>query len=281
MMSQESTPVDYTTALLTLADDNRSQPFSDCSPERHLPSLDLAAEDDLPERFCRQLPVPMKTYPCIFRILALGLTLALPLTGFSALIWEQKRIDLKAGLDQKEVVAAFNFENTGEIPVTIRDLSTTCECTVAELTKRTYAPGESGTIKAIFTIGDRMGPQERQITVAMDDSYAPVATLTMHVEIPELLSYSARMLRWSSKGPADEKSVEVAALDQNRIVDLKVKSISPDRATARVEAIIAGSKYRIVVQPILSNSPSTATITLVATFAGGGERTFLLYALVR
>ena len=57
-------------------------------------------------------------------------------------------------IGDKEVVAEFNFKNVGTTPVTIRDLTTSCECTAAELAKRTYAPGEAGTVKAVFTPGD-------------------------------------------------------------------------------------------------------------------------------
>jgi hypothetical protein len=43
------------------------------------------------------------------------------------------------------------FTNTGRASLKITKIKTTCGCTVTQLEKREYAPGESGTIKVTYT----------------------------------------------------------------------------------------------------------------------------------
>ncbi|MFZ4763511.1 MAG: DUF1573 domain-containing protein [Roseimicrobium sp.] len=47
--------------------------------------------------------------------------------------------------------ATFAFTNSGTEPVSIRSVRTSCGCTVADASTKTYAPGEGGQIKVTFT----------------------------------------------------------------------------------------------------------------------------------
>ncbi len=53
----------------------------------------------------------------------------------------------------------FEFKNTSNRAVTITGLDTSCSCTLAELEKRIYAPGESGRVHVMFEVGDQTGLQ--------------------------------------------------------------------------------------------------------------------------
>jgi hypothetical protein len=89
------------------------------------------------------------------RISAL-LLLAIPALCFGALSWTNQKVELTAKPGEKEVIGLFRFVNSGNTTITVTDIKPGCGCTTAELIKRTYAPGEAGEIKAVFTIGDRM-----------------------------------------------------------------------------------------------------------------------------
>jgi hypothetical protein len=128
--------------------------------------------------------------PCIV------LGLLLPAFASGALIWTAQQVEVAAKMGDKEAIASFPFKNTGNTSVMIRDIHSGCECTVAELTKRTYAPGEEGAIKAVFTIGARSGRHDKMLTITTDDPSTPTVTLNLRVEIEELIALSTRMLRW-------------------------------------------------------------------------------------
>lgn len=207
--------------------------------------------------------------------------LLFPSLGWGALTWENQKVELTARLGDKEAVGLFPFKNTGQAAVTITDIHTSCECTVAELPKRTYAAGETGVIRAVFTLGDRMGPQDRLVTVTTNDPTAPQTMLTLRVDIPDRLSYSSRMLHWSVGGSGEAKTVEISAIAGNRLTAIEVREIAPKQATARIDVIEAGRKYRLIIQPSRLDGPWTIAVTCVAKFEDGGQHSLLVYALVR
>ncbi|SMG10035.1 protein of unknown function [Marivirga sericea] len=67
----------------------------------------------------------------------------------------------------------FQFTNSGKEALKIRKTKTTCGCTVSELEKMEYAPGELGQIKIKFDSKGRRGTQIKRITVFSNDPTAP------------------------------------------------------------------------------------------------------------
>lgn len=67
---------------------------------------------------------------------------------------------------QGEVVS-YNFKitNKGNANLIITNVSTSCGCTVSEYPMDPIQPGETKKIKAIFDSGDRIGFQNKRITV--------------------------------------------------------------------------------------------------------------------
>jgi len=67
---------------------------------------------------------------------------------------------------QGEVVS-YNFKitNTGNADLIITDVNTSCGCTVSEYPMDPIKPGETKKIKAIFDSSDRIGFQNKRITV--------------------------------------------------------------------------------------------------------------------
>jgi hypothetical protein len=70
--------------------------------------------------------------------------------------------DVKVG---KVVTHPFEFVNTGSTPLVLADVRVTCGCTVIHWPRQPIPPGEKGTIIVQFNSADRMGPQNKVITV--------------------------------------------------------------------------------------------------------------------
>jgi len=239
----------------------------------------LRANHDFVSSMAR-FPTQFASSPVWLRALLVSLALA-PCAGWGSLTWEAKLIQQLAKPGDQEVITAFNFKNTGNTPVTIRDIQTSCSCTVAELVQRTYAPGEGGSIKTTFTVGARSGRQEKQITVTTDDPYGPAFTLTLQIQIKELLAFSTRMLRWKVGSAPEEQFIEITVLEENRITSLELQESSPkEQARVRIVPVEPGVKYRLFVQPAAEQA-RTVTLTFVAHFEGGAQRTFAVFALIR
>ena len=57
----------------------------------------------------------------------------------------------------------FRFTNTGRGQLKIGNIGRTCGCTVFQLDKKEYAPGETGTIKVIYTAGKSTATTQKSI----------------------------------------------------------------------------------------------------------------------
>jgi hypothetical protein len=53
----------------------------------------------------------------------------------------------------------------------ITDVKATCGCTVVQLEKREYAPGESGVIKVTYTAGSTPGAADRLLTDVVAEAW--------------------------------------------------------------------------------------------------------------
>ena len=220
----------------------------------------------------------------IFFLRFLGFVLfviLLPVIGQGALIWSNPQIELTTKPGDKEAVGLFRFENSGKSPVTITSVQPSCGCTTAELEKRTYASGEKGEIKAVFTLGDRVGAQEKIIYVATDDASARPVALVLHVMIPELLTCAPRLLMWKVGETPDEKIAVISANTKLQIVGVEISSATPADVVIHIETKEAGVSYQLFVRPISSAHVMNVPVSVVAKFADGTSQPIKVYALVR
>ena len=65
--------------------------------------------------------------------------------------------------DEDNGLRTFEFKNTGDAPLIIKDVKSTCGCTVPTWTKDPIPPGKSGKIDVKYNMG--LGPIRKTITV--------------------------------------------------------------------------------------------------------------------
>ncbi len=66
----------------------------------------------------------------------------------------------------------FSFTNTGNEPLVIQDVKTSCDCTLAQWSKTPVMPGKTATIRGGFKIADKSGVFEKNIIVITNTSPA-------------------------------------------------------------------------------------------------------------
>lgn len=71
-------------------------------------------------------------------------------------------------------VRVFEFTNTGDQPLIITEVKSTCGCTVPKKPDGPIAPGESGTIEVKYAT-NRVGPIRKTITVTSNAVESPKA----------------------------------------------------------------------------------------------------------
>jgi hypothetical protein len=204
--------------------------------------------------------------------------LALLTLPCAALEWKATQLSITTAPFQATQDVTFEFKNSGPKPVAILDLQTNCDCLAADADRKVYAPGESGHIKAQFTIGDRSGLYERVVTVVTDESPTPVRLL-VKIEVPELFAVSPRSVLWKQNAPATEQVVDVTPAAGLEITFTEAQPTNP-AFTAYLETVEPGRRYRLHLQPVNTATPASAAIRIFGQEKSGHKVVASAYATV-
>lgn len=184
------------------------------------------------------------------------------------LSWEKTTIELTATRGDKRVEAEFPFTNTSSAPVEIRAIRSSCSCTTADLPKKIYAPGESGSVRTVFTLGNRKGRQNKAIVVQTREGQD---TLILSVDIPDSVKLSQEKLTWPVGAPPNEQTCDIQAITPGaRVVSAKAMGAN---FAATLVATGEGT-YRLSVKPLATDRPVRSSIKL--EIADPGSRVVFL-----
>lgn len=89
----------------------------------------------------------------------------------------------------------FRFKNTGTGLLRIGKIQSTCGCTVPELSKKEYAPGESGAIKATYRASTAAGSTTKRLHVPSNDKQNSKVALTIKATIVVKVTHEPRRMR--------------------------------------------------------------------------------------
>lgn len=78
---------------------------------------------------------------------------------------------------------SFKFKNTGDKPLIIQAVNSSCGCTVADKPEKPIAPGQEGEIKGEFDSNGRVGILHKNIMVTANTSGSSYHTLTFEGEV--------------------------------------------------------------------------------------------------
>jgi hypothetical protein len=192
--------------------------------------------------------------------------------------WSNPQQEFTRAPEDGQIIAKFEFQNVGRSPVEITRIATSCGCTTSKLEKKTYAPGESGTVEVTFTFGDRLGEQRKTISVSTNDGRQCILELLCRIE--DYLTVKPTLVFWRTGEPATPKSIELSANSSYKITVTGVKSSNP-RITATVETAEAGRKYIVDVVPADTTQKESAQLTIQTDFPRDSPKRFTAYARVK
>ena len=119
----------------------------------------------------------------------------------------------------------FKFKNTGNALLRITKVYAPCGCTVAELAKKDYAPGESGILKAAYRAGSKPGSTSKRIEVSSNDKAKPKVVLTIKAKIALKVAYQPERLNLLLKGEnSDCPEITLASRDKRKFSITSFKS---------------------------------------------------------
>ncbi|EDY83211.1 conserved domain protein [Verrucomicrobiia bacterium DG1235] len=234
-------------------------------------------------------PHSRKSHPIAIRILAaFALCFLAPIAAQADdLTWNQQTQSFTTGFKDESVTATYSFTNTSDVLVSVVETKASCGCTVPTLEKHDYQPGESGELKAIFTIGSRQGKQRKAITVLTENAAGESGSyeLKLEVDIPIPVTLKPRVRFWKVSETAETQDIEILFHEQMpmNLTDLARKdSEEPSSFDYQIETITAGSHYRLSLTPKTPDLKSREVFYLQSDQDEKGMlRKFPIYAYVR
>ncbi len=114
--------------------------------------------------------------------------------------------------DHEKAEHKFRFTNVGSETLVVTDVRSTCGCTVPELLKKQYEPGESGEITVIFNPENRVNSQRKTINVTTDSRSTPRAALTITANVTKVLDIQPRIANLGRVFKGEEKGLKINIL---------------------------------------------------------------------
>ena len=195
------------------------------------------------------------------------------------IVWENPSQEFQRCPEDRELAVNFTFKNTGRQPVTITKIASSCGCTTADLPKKTYAPGESGTLTAKFTFGGRRGPQAKAITVMTDDQKTTQLSFQCLI-LDEPVALAPSFVYWKVGEPAEAKQIEVAVAQTPAIQIVAVASSNP-RIAATLATLKAGEKYGINIRPADTTKAESAEVFVQTNYPPEGPKAYTIHVRVK
>jgi hypothetical protein len=139
----------------------------------------------------------------------------------------------------------FKFCNEGKGALNIAGVSKTCGCTVPELAKKDYAPGECGTLKVTYNADKAAGARSRKLTVNSNDPNNPSVDLTIKAVITQKVAFEPKSLNYTLKGEnAGLAELTLRSVDDQPFSITSVKATG-DAVTAEFDPAAKATKHVI------------------------------------
>lgn len=161
------------------------------------------------------------------------------LKGKGRLTFASKTQDTGEILDSTLGHVSFLFRNTGSGPLTITQVKPSCGCTVPELAKKTYMPGEQGALEVTFDPKGKRGAIARNITIFTDSDSTPNESIVVRSLVKPVIIFEPMVLPFEAvtKGTSVSKDFNI----YGRIDGFKVtRATVNDKATFDIEVIDGG-----------------------------------------
>ncbi len=95
-------------------------------------------------------------------------------SGTAHMEFDNTKYDFGSAMEGEALIIEFSFKNTGNAPLHIERIQSSCGCTVAEYPEFDIKPSEEGIVKAIFDTGGFKGYQYKTLTVYSNADNSPV-----------------------------------------------------------------------------------------------------------
>ena len=158
--------------------------------------------------------------------------------GGPKITFENPQMDLGDVEKGKEATTVFKFKNTGDKPLTIANVQTSCGCTSAAPEKNVYNPGESGEISVTFYSTRFVSEITKRVTVYSNDQTSPQTVVSIKANVVVDIDTKPSSLVFA-KAKVNETSTQELTVSTSRLERLEISEIvaSPEFLKATMQRI--------------------------------------------
>lgn len=180
------------------------------------------------------------------------------------LIWEKPSQEFYRTPEDRELLVNFAFKNDGATPVRITNVEPSCRCTTAEVAKKVYLPGETGTVRVKYAFEDRRGLQSKSVTVSTDDHKATQLEFKCWIRQDPVV-IRLPLLFWQVGETANRRRIDLTVTPEVKVKVTSVKSSNP-RILATLTTVTEGEKYAVNIRPVDTAQPESAEVFIQTDF---------------
>jgi hypothetical protein len=151
----------------------------------------------------------------------------------------------------EKVEHAFRFQNTGDAPLNIEKVRTSCGCTAALLSAEVIAPGEKGEVGAAFDSARFRGDVIKTIYLYTDDPMKPVTQLYLRGSVKPEIVQDPERVDLGPLQPEVEKEVRVTLTNQGdkEITFPSIQVTAPElQAELSSDVLLPGKTVQILIK---------------------------------
>ncbi|MFZ0391918.1 MAG: DUF1573 domain-containing protein [Calditrichia bacterium] len=113
------------------------------------------------------------------------------------------------------VESVIKFRNAGEKPLQIKDVKTSCGCTVVSLDKLVYEKGEEGEIPVLFNSKGYSGTTRKSVSIYLKDHEPEVEKVILQITINPQIDIKPRFINLQDVSVSDKEVVRVIEIVNN------------------------------------------------------------------
>lgn len=150
---------------------------------------------------------------------------------------------------ESEVKHEFTIVNVGTDTLEVKNVRTSCGCTVAELAKKVLAPGEETVVSATLKLKGKQGKLTKDITVESNDPNQPMYKLHLEGEAVPAILYDPQFFKFG-RVEDDETHTATVSLKANKEgLSFKITNVEVADKTlkADVKTLEEGRDYEITL----------------------------------
>jgi len=212
-------------------------------------------------------------------ILAMATLSAVDDTFGQQIVLETTKVHFGNIFDDQKMFKKIGIKNTGDKTLNIKNVNTTCGCTVGKLAKRILEPGEETVANISFDPKGKRGETEKKVSFVSNDPVNAVVEVTIAADVMRGWDFEPGRLKFKKLSFRDsfDKVVQSFLIKNNRAEPLGILSLdshNPHVTVQNPESVIVdpGRKHEFFVEIEPDFKPAKNVYAKIVVVAKQGDR---------